>query len=62
LTVPFEGQQYFAIAEQPEMINALQRAEFRKKAQTVAGQEVPNLLEQIDKAARNVIHGESTRA
>jgi hypothetical protein len=58
----FEGQRYFAIAERPEMINALQRAEFRKKAQTVAGQEVPNLLEQIDKAGRNVIHGESTHA
>jgi len=56
----FEGQMHLAIAEQPEITDARQRLEIRKKAQKIAGEEVPTILEQIDKAARNVIHGKST--
>jgi hypothetical protein len=53
----FEVRHDFAFAHLP-MIDPGQGANFWKTAATVAHQEVPKLLQQIDKAARTVIHGE----
>jgi hypothetical protein len=39
------------------IVNGLQRAEFRDKAQKTAYEEVPKILDQIETVARNVIHG-----
>jgi hypothetical protein len=54
----FQGQLNLAVAEHPMVVNGLQRAGFRDSAQQIAVQEVPSILDQIDKAARTVIHGE----
>lgn len=54
----FQGQLHLAIAENPMVVNGLQRAAFRNEAQKIALQEIPSILDQIDKAARVVIHGE----
>jgi hypothetical protein len=54
----FEGQRDLAFAEHPMVVDALQRADFRDRAQKIAVEEVPSILAQIEKAARNVIHGE----
>jgi hypothetical protein len=57
----FQGQRDLTLAGHPIVVDALQRAEFRDKAQTIAAQEVPSILDQIEKAARFVIHGEPPR-
>ncbi len=54
----FEGQSHLAFAQHPMVVDGLQRAEFWDKAKKTAYEEVPKLLEQIEKAARSVIHGE----
>lgn len=54
----FEGQSQLAYAQNPIIIDGLQRKEFWDSAQKNAYQEVPTLLLQIEKAARAVIHGE----
>lgn len=54
----FEGQRYLAYAQHPMIVNGLQGAEFWDKAQKTAWEEVPSILQQIEGAARNVIHGE----
>ena len=54
----FEGQTHLAFAQHPMIVDGLQRAEFWDKAKKTAYEEVPSLLQQIEKAARNVIHGE----
>jgi hypothetical protein len=53
----FEGRQDFALAHLPA-IDPIRRAEFWKSAATVAHQEVPKILREIEEAARAVIHGE----
>ena len=53
----FEVRHDFAFAHLP-MIAPGQSATFWKTAATVAHQEVPKILQQIEKAARTVIHGE----
>ncbi len=54
----FEGQSNLAYAQHPMVVNALQRAEFWDRAKNTAYNDIPKLLEQIEKAARTVIHGE----
>ncbi len=53
----FEGQVHLAFAHDPMIVYGLQRAEFWDKAKRTAYEEVPSILQQIEKAARNVIHG-----
>jgi hypothetical protein len=53
----FEGQQNFSMAYHP-MVNPPNRGEFWKAAATVAYQHLPKILQQIEDAARAVIHGE----
>jgi hypothetical protein len=54
----FQGHTHLAFAQHPMIVDGLQRAEFWDKAKVTAYQEVPKILEQIEKAARDVIHGE----
>jgi hypothetical protein len=54
----FRGQTHLAFAQHAMIVDGLQRAELWDKARTTAYQEVPGILNQIDNAARNVIHGE----
>jgi hypothetical protein len=53
----FEGQTYLASAQHPMIVDGLQRAEFWEKAKKTAYEDVPGILQEIEKAARNVIHG-----
>lgn len=55
----FQGQTHLAFAQHPMVVDGLQRAEFWDKAKKTAYEEVPGILQQIEKAARHVIHGES---
>ncbi len=55
----FEGRRDFDLAHDP-MMDAGKRAEFWEAAATVAHQQVPKILQQIDDAARAVINGEVT--
>jgi hypothetical protein len=55
----FEGQRNFALAHHP-MIDPARQAEFWDAAAAVAYQRVPEILGQIDDAARALIHGEAT--
>jgi hypothetical protein len=52
-----KGRLNFYIAQDP-MTAPVTRAEFWKAAATVAHQEVPKILLQIEEAARAVVHGE----
>lgn len=52
-----KGRLKFSIAQDP-MMDPLKRAEFWQAAATVAHQQVPKILQQIEEAARTVIHGE----
>jgi hypothetical protein len=54
--VVFEGRTDFAFAHHP-MIDPGKQAEFWKSAATAAYEKVPKLLQQIEDAARAVIHG-----
>ena len=54
----FEGQMHLAYAQHPAIADGLQRAEFWNKAKTVAYNEVPSILQQIERTARELIHGE----
>ena len=54
----FRGQTDLAYAQHPMVVNGLQRAQFFDSAQKTAREEVPRILDQIEIAARNVIHGE----
>jgi hypothetical protein len=58
----FEGQGHLYFAQHPMIADGLQRAELWDKARKTAHEEVPGILQQIDKAARHVIHGESPAA
>jgi hypothetical protein len=53
----FEGQRDFSLAHIPQL-DPGKRAEFWTSAAKVAHQQVPKILEQIEEAARAVIHGE----
>jgi hypothetical protein len=55
----FEGQRDFALAHLLA-IDPAKRAEFWSAAAKVAHQQVPKILQQIDEAARALIHGEAT--
>jgi hypothetical protein len=55
----FEGQQDFTLAHDP-MMDPSKRAEFWSSAATVAHQQVPAILAQIENEARALIHGESS--
>lgn len=55
----FQGQNHLTFAQHPMVVDGLQRAEFWKKAQTTAYEEVPKILKRIERAARGVIHGET---
>jgi hypothetical protein len=54
----FQGQTHLAFAQHPMVVDGLQRAEFWDKAKKTAYEEVPGILQRIEKAARHVIHGE----
>jgi len=53
----FEGRQDFSLAHHPS-IDPAQQATLWKSAATLAHKELPKILEQIEEAARAVIHGE----
>jgi hypothetical protein len=53
----FEGWQDFSFAHDP-MINPVQKSQFWTSAAKVARQDLTNLLQQIEDAARIVVHGE----
>jgi hypothetical protein len=55
-----EGQTHLAFAQHPMIVDGLQRAEFWEKAKETAYKEIPGILHEIEKAARNVIHGEGS--
>lgn len=55
----FEGQNHLAFAQHPMIVDGIQRAEFWDKAKKSAYEQVPGILNQIEKAARAVIHGDS---
>jgi hypothetical protein len=57
----FQGQAHLTFALHPMIVDGLQRAEFWKKAQQTAYEEVPKILQQIERAARDVIHGENVK-
>jgi len=57
LTFVFEAQTHYAYAR-AEMINGNQRAEFWNRARNIAYEEIPSILQQMERAARDVIHGE----
>jgi hypothetical protein len=52
----FQGRLDFSLAHNP-MLDPVQQTKFWNSAATVAHQEVPKILQQIDEAARAVIHG-----
>jgi hypothetical protein len=54
-----EGRRNFAWAHDP-MMDPVKRVEFWSSAATVAYKHVPQILEQIDFAARTLIHGEAS--
>ncbi len=53
----FEGQQNFTFAHLP-MIDGAKQSEFWTAAATVAHQQVPKILQQIEGSARGLVHGE----
>lgn len=55
----FKGQRDFALAHLLA-IDPVRRAEFWSAAAAIARQQVPKILQQIDDAARAVIHGKET--
>jgi hypothetical protein len=55
----FEGQTELASALHPMVVDGLQRAGFWKNAGKSAYEKVPGILLQIEKTAREVIHGDS---
>lgn len=55
----FDVQRQFAVANIP-MIDPNQRAELSKTAATIAHQQLPLILKQIEKVARDVIHGKTS--
>lgn len=55
----FEGQRNFAVAHTP-LIGPNQRAELWNAAATIAHQQLPQILTEIEKAARDLIHGEAS--
>ena len=57
----FRGQTDLNFAQHPMVVDGLQRAEFFRNAQETAREEVPRILDQIEIAARDVIHGETSR-
>jgi hypothetical protein len=54
----FEGHAHLAFAQHPMIADGAERAAFWEKAKTTAYKEVPGILQEIEKAARSVIHGE----
>jgi hypothetical protein len=54
----FAGRTDLAFAQHPVIADGLQHAKFWDSAQKNAYEEVPKLLQQIERAARSVIHGE----
>jgi hypothetical protein len=48
-----------SFAHHPMIIDGLQRAKFWDSAQSTAYEKLPALLQQIEKSARSVIHGET---
>jgi hypothetical protein len=56
----FQGQTHLAFAQHPMTVDGLQRAKFWDVAQNTAYKEIPSIMDQIEKAARDVIHGEPT--
>ena len=52
----FQGRLDFSLAHN-SMLDPTQRSKFWTSAATVAHQEVPKILQQIDEAARAVMHG-----
>ena len=60
-TSVFAGQRDAAVARDPMVVDALQRAAFWDKAKNAAYDKLPNILQSIEKAARSVIHGEPLR-
>jgi len=54
----FQGRTDLAFAQHPMVVDTLQRAQFWNEAQQTVRNEIPRILEQIEIAARNVIHGE----
>lgn len=57
--VVFEGQRNFAVAHIPNL-GSDYSAEYWKKAAEIAHQQVPQILQEIEKAARAIIHGEAS--
>jgi hypothetical protein len=53
----FEGQRDFSLAHIPQL-DPTERAKFWTSAATVAHQQVPKILAEIEEAARAVVHGE----
>ena len=53
----FEGRLDFSLANNP-MVDPAQQAKYWNSAATVAHEELPKILQQIDEAARLLIHGE----
>jgi hypothetical protein len=53
----FQGRLDFSLAHN-QMLDAVQRNKFWTSAATVANQEIPKIVQQIDEAARFLIHGE----
>jgi len=54
----FQGQTHLAYAQNRNVPDGFQRAEFWDKARDTAYRDVPRLLEDIEKAARAIIHAE----
>jgi hypothetical protein len=54
----FQGHTHLDIAQHPMTVDGRQRAGFWAEAQKTAYEEVPGILQQIERAARNVIHSE----
>ena len=59
-TVLFAGCSHLAFANHPMIFDGLQRAKYWDSAKQTAYEEVPKLLEQIERTARVVIHGNLT--
>lgn len=55
----FQGELHLAFAQHPVVEDGLQRARFWDEAQKTAFEELPTILSRIEKAAREVIHGET---
>ena len=53
----FEGRLDFSLAHDP-MVDPTERTKCWKAAATVAYEELPKILHQIDESARALIHGE----